>query len=155
MGPTRQDTQRVTLQIKDPATGNFALWDKTEQRIWDKKTGGEVDTDIYKYKPGGMMPQMALGGSRTTGDVTLTRIYRHEYDHDRIQSLIDWCGRARCTVSQTVKDIDGNDYGMPLIWVGILKTVTPPEHDSESSDPAFIEVVISPDDVPYIQKPGT
>lgn len=149
-GPTRQDTQQVTLQIKNPDTDDWAVfWPNSDDRIFDKKTGGEVDSDIYKYKPGGMRKQRSLGGSKNTGDLTLTRNYVLELDHGPSIFLSDWVGRAKCTVSQTMMDIDGNPYGKPTVWVGYLKTVTFPEHDSESSDPAMLEVVVSPDGPPF------
>jgi len=143
-GPTRRDTQRVTLQIRNPDAPNNLI----DFGVWDKKSGGAVDTDIYKYKPGGMGKQVSLGGSPTIEDVTVSRLYRHERDHSEIGRLFDWAGRARCTVSQHILDLDGNVYGAPIVWVGLLKTTTPPDHDSESTDPAMVELVISPDGPP-------
>lgn len=142
-GPTRQDTFRVTLRITNPSTKQTV-----DFGVWDKKTGGETDSDQYKYKPGSMAPQVSLGGTKTIGDLTISRLYRHERDHLRIQDLQSWCGRARCTVAQLPLDLDGNSFGDPITWTGILKTVTPPEHDSESTDPAMLELVISPDGNP-------
>jgi len=141
-GPTRRDTFRVTVEVRDPKGGIHKLG------VWDKRSGGEVDTDIYKYKPGGMAPQVSLGGSKTIGDLTISRLYRHKRDHLMLQNEINWAGRARVTVSQHILDIDGNEFGSPITWVGILKTVTPPDHDSESTDPAMIELVISPNGDP-------
>src|SRR3972149_1689660 len=143
VGPTRQDTQRVTLQIRNPDNGQLINFG-----VYDKKSGGAVDTDIYKYKPGGMAEQVSLGGSPNIDDITISRLYRHERDHSGLQRLINWVGRAKCTVSQHILDIDGNVFGSPIVWIGILKTVTPPDHDSESTDPAMIELVVSPDGKP-------
>jgi hypothetical protein len=143
MGPTRQDTQRVTLQIRDPESGNLINFG-----VFDKKSGGAVDTDIYKYKPGGMAEQVSLGGSPTIEDLTISRLHRHERDHAALQRYFNWAGRAKCTVSQFVLDVDGNVFGNPIVWVGVLKTVTPPDHDSESTDPAMLELVVSPDGKP-------
>lgn len=144
-GPTRQDTFRVTIQIKDPENGNLINFG-----VWDKKSGGAVDSDQYKYKPGGMQPQISLGGSRTIEDLTISRLYRHERDHVELQRLINWTGRATVTVSQHVLDLDGNVFGSPIVWVGLLKTCTPPAHDSESTDPAMIELVVSPSGDPIV-----
>ena len=144
-GPTRQDTQRITLMIQDPQDNNWK-----DFGVWDKKTGGAIDSEDYKYKAGGMVPQESLGGTRTIDDVTLTRLYRHERDHLRFQKLISWTGRAECIVSQFILDIDGNVFGGPIVWRGKLKTTTPPEHDSESTDPAFVELVISPANDPTV-----
>jgi len=79
-GPTRRDTFRVTVEVRDPKGGIHKLG------VWDKRSGGEVDTDIYKYKPGGMAPQVSLGGSKTIGDLTISRLYRHKRDHLMLQN---------------------------------------------------------------------
>jgi len=131
--------------LQDPANN---VW--KDYGVWDKKTGGSVDSEDYKYKPGGMAAQVSLGGTRNIEDVTLTRLYRHERDHLRFQNLINWTGRAECIVSQFILDVDGNVFGSPIVWRGKLKTTTPPEHDSESNDPAFIELVISPTNDPVV-----
>lgn len=146
LGPTRQDTQRVTLQIRSPETGNLINFG-----VFDKKSGGVVDSDIYKFKPGGMADEVDLGGSPTVEDITIERLYRHERDHDELQRLLNWAGRAKCTVSQHVMDVDGNVHGAPIVWVGRLKTVAPPDHDSESTDPAFLRLVVSPSGKPTAQ----
>jgi hypothetical protein len=142
-GPTRRDTFRVTLSIRglDGVHHDFG--------VWDKKSGGAIDSDIYKYKPGGMAKQVSLGGSKTIEDLTVSRLYRHMRDHLQLQNLINWTGKARVTVSQHVLDTDGNLFGAPIVWTGLLKTTTPPDHDSESTDPAMIELVISPDGDPH------
>lgn len=139
-GPTRQDTQRVTIQIKDPLSQQLK-----NLGVWDKKSGGEIDSDQYKYKAGGMVPQISLGGTRTIGDLTISRLYRQERDHDWAQDLINWAGKAVVTVTQHFLDVDGNEGEKQIVWVGVLKTVTFPDHDSESTDPAMIEIVVSPD----------
>jgi hypothetical protein len=141
--PTRQDTARVTLKVQNPSNGNWV-----DYGVWDKKTGGEVDSEDYKYKPGGMVDQISLGGTKTTGDVTLTRLYQH--NNLKTQALISWVGRAECIVAHHILDVDGNTFGAPIVYRGKLKTLTPPEVDSESTDPAFIELVISPNSPPVI-----
>lgn len=136
-GPTRQDTYRITATIDNKNWG-----------VWDKLTGGEVDSDETKYKPGGMAPHVSLGGSRTTGNLTLSRLYRLARDHNRVMELINGAGKARVVVSKQPLDIDGNVFGAPLVYTGTLKRVMTPEVDSESSSAGLLEIEITPDGFP-------
>lgn len=135
--PTRSDTFRVTLMV-----------DGTETGIWDKKTGGELDSDELKYSPGGMLPQLSLGGKVNPGNVTLQREYDRVDDHDKINFLLNRVGKARTTVSQRPLDFDGNPYGKAVLWHGTLKRVQVPDVDSEGNSAALIEVEISTDGKP-------
>jgi hypothetical protein len=144
-GPARQDTFRVTVQVKNPNTGRLE-----NMGVFDKKSGGGLDTDVYKYKAGGMVPEISLGGSPTYGDVTLQRLYRYERDHLRLNDWMAWCGHATTTILQFPMDIDGNAWDTPITMVGILKTVNPPDHDSESNNPAMLEIVVSPHGAPRV-----
>jgi hypothetical protein len=58
--------------------------------------------------------------------------------------LIALAGRAIITVNKQPLDLNKVPYGRPLIYQGKVKTVTPPEHDSTSSDPAMLEIEFVP-----------
>lgn len=144
-GPTRQDTFRVTVQIQHPVTKRF-----NNYGVWDKKGGGAIDSDDNKYYPGGMDDPVALGGRRTVDNVTLSRLYRLERDHGVIQTLIQAAGRSQIIISQQPMDIEGNVFGKPLTYRGRLKRVTPPEHDSEASAAAMVEIEAVIDGFPTV-----
>jgi hypothetical protein len=108
--------------------------------IWDKKTGGAIDSEERIYYPGAMASAISLGGRKTVSEVVLSRLYRLQRDHDPIQQLIDAAGRSAIEIHQQPMDIHGNVYGSPIVYGGTLKTVTLPEHDSESNDPALLEI---------------
>jgi len=129
---TRQDMFVVRLLVAGNSFG-----------IWDKKTGGEFDSDEVKYYPGGMNDVVVLGGRTTPGNITLQRLYDRVDDHDRINTLLNGVGKYKCTVSQRPMDTDGNGYGKSVYWVGKLKRVLVPDVDSEATSAALIEVEIS------------
>jgi len=129
VNPTREDTFSVTVTVGSWNTG-----------VWDKKSGGELDSDDGIYYPGAMGPQIALGGRRKPGNITVSRLYRLQRDHDTIQRLLDAVGKQLVTVKQQPLDIDGNAYGAPIVMNCRLKKVTPPTHDSSSSNAAMIEL---------------
>jgi hypothetical protein len=147
-GPTRQDTWAVTVFVE-----NLLVPGRPMQNlgIWDKKSGGEVDSEEYKYSPGAMAGTISLGGRKNVGNVTVSRLYRLMRDHtSEHQMLITGVGKARATVSQQPLDVDGNVFGPPLVLRGTLKRVTPPEVDSESSDAAMVELEITPEGEPVV-----
>jgi len=129
---SRQDQGAITVVIDGENTG-----------IWDKLSGGEVDSEETKYKPGGMAKEISLGGSVNTGNVTISRLYVLARDHVKIKQWISRVGKAVVTVSKQPLDVDGNAFGDPLVYNGILKMVTPPELDSESNDAALVELEVS------------
>src|SRR5215831_18695795 len=122
---TRQDMFVVRLTVEGNSFG-----------IWDKKTGGELDSDEVKYYPGGMNLPVTLGGKVTPGNLTLQRLYDRLDDHDRINDLFNAVGRGKVSVSQRPMDLNGDGYGKPVIWTGKLKRVLVPDVDSESTTAA-------------------
>jgi len=147
-GPTRKDTYTVTVVMKHAVAGKGDA--TTDLGVWDGLTGGELDSDEAKYWPGGMAPQVSLGGHRNPGNIVCKRLYRLQRDHDRLNLLLAQVGKATIEVHKLPMDIDGNTYGKPLNYSGKLKRVSPPEHDSTSSDPGIIEIEITPDGDPHV-----
>lgn len=129
---SRQDTWIVTVTLNGAPLG-----------IWDKKTGGEIDSDDQKYYPGGMVPPIMLGGRRTTGNVTLQRIYDRVDDHNKINTILAAAGKGTVSISQRPMDIDGNPVGKSITYGGVLKRVQVPDVDSESSTAAMIEMEVT------------
>jgi len=127
---TRQDTFIVTLKVGTVSYG-----------VWDKKTGGAVDSDDIKYFPGGMLPPISLGGKRTTDNVTLQRNYDRVDDHNKIEALLAAAGRGAVVITQRPMDPDGNPSpGKAIQWIGKLKRVEVPDVDSESTTASLITI---------------
>jgi hypothetical protein len=145
MRGTRQDTFLVNLQVEDPHKPG-TWWDFG---IWDTKTGGDLDSEERLYYPGGMLPPYSLGGRILPQQVTLTRNYRIARDHYHLQNLLDSVGISNIQIQQFPMDKYKVQHGPAISYKGTLKTVTPPEHNSESSsDPAMITVVCTIDSAP-------
>ena len=131
---SRSDQYDVTVTVEGiGALGTF-----------DKFTGGEVDSDEQKYRPGGMADPVSLGGAKTMGNVTVSRNYILSRDHPIVHKLLANAGSARIFVVKQPLDINKVPYGRPLIYQGKLKSVKPPEHDSTSSDPAMLDLEFVP-----------
>ena len=67
--PTREDTWQVNVQVQDMDDPDGGMRDLG---IWDKMTGGDLDSTDTQYRPGGMNPPIALGGPRNTTNVTVS-----------------------------------------------------------------------------------
>lgn len=133
---SRQDQSAVTLTI-----------DGRDLGIWAKLSGGEIDSEELQFKPGAMGASISLGGSVQVGELTLSKLYElavFQSGDDLIHWLIMRVGKGNCVAARQPLDPDGNAYGAPLVYTGKLKTVTPPELDSESSDAALVELAITP-----------
>lgn len=128
---TRQDTFVVRLTINNVPWG-----------VWDKRSGGEVDSDSTIYHPGNMREQQDLGGRILAGNVVLSRNYDLFDDHDKANLLLAAAGKAKCSVSQTPLDENQLEHGKSIIWNGRLKRVTLPDVDSESSSAAMVELEV-------------
>ncbi len=126
---TRQNTWAIRLKV------NGQDFD-----VWDKKTGGEIDSEDGKYSPGAMRPPIDLGGQKNTGNVTLERYYDRIDDHSKINILLQAAGSGQVVITQRPMDPDGNEFGPSITYVGRLKRVSPPDTDSESNTAAMLSV---------------
>jgi len=144
-GPTREDTYQVNVQIEDIAAGDGSMIDLG---VWDKKTGGDLDSTDTVYRPGGMAPQISLGGPKTTTNITVSRLYRLNRDHAHMTRLYRAVGLGKMIVAQQPLDIEGNAFGNPLVWHGRLKTVKAPPVDSEASGASMVELEMTVEGYP-------
>jgi hypothetical protein len=142
-GPTRHDTYSVSVDVYYPGSTVPIL-----SGVWDKMSGGAVDSDELKYHPGGMQPPVALGGKKMVSNVVVSRLYRLGRDHDAVGALIAGVGKSRVTVSKQPLDLTGTVYGNPIVYQGVLKRCTTPDPDSEGTAAALIELEVTVEGYP-------
>lgn len=109
---------------------------------WDKKQGGERDSEETTYKAAGGK-QVALGGSQTVGNVTVQKLFDESIANGLFHWLDERVGFADCVVQQQPTDKTGKAFGRPIVRTGTLKKVAAPDSDSESNSAALIEVEVS------------
>lgn len=132
---SREDQYAVTVTVGGVSLGTF-----------DMLSGGEIDSEETKFRPGGMGSEVALGGPVTVSNVTVSRIYSLDADHSvNLSTLKAGVGKADVTISKQPLDVDGNAYGNPVVYRGKLKNVKLPDHDSQSNDPGMLELEVSTD----------
>lgn len=118
--------------------------DGTDLGTFDTFAGGEIDSEETTYKPGAMGSRISLGGSVNVGNVTVAVLYDLSRIHTVVHWLISRVGKGDVVINKQPLDVDGNVFGRPLVYKGKLKQVNPPEHDSESSDAARVELEVTP-----------
>lgn len=129
----RQDQFQVHLSINNVDYGE-----------WDKCTGGESQANEIKYRPGGMQPEISLGGTVSVSDVVVERLYDISKDGANLAAYLAANGRAVATVSRQPLDLNGNIAGEPMTWTGIVKNVKLPDADGENNAAALISITVSP-----------
>lgn len=128
----REDTYSVRVSV-----------DGRDLGVFDKLSGGEVDSEELTYRPGGLAHQISLGGAQTTGNVTVSRLY-DEAAHEAYHWLASRAGKGVAVVTKQPLDADGNAWGRPIVYSGTLKRVSAPDVDSEGNGAALLELEITP-----------
>lgn len=131
----RQDQGSVTLTVDD----------RKIPIVFKKRDGGATDSEESKSFPGGMSKQKAHGGPQTVDNVTLTFEFIPEV-HD---SILRWMrtragGGDALAIEQNL-DRNGNAFGKPTRYTGVLKKVDTGNYDAASSDPREGSLEISTD----------
>lgn len=129
---SRRDQYSITVSLDGVALGIFDRW-----------AGGMYDSSETKYKPGGMVPELALGGSRQVSNITVGRLFRLDRDLPLVPTLKAKVGTGAVTLSKQSLDTNKNPYGTPDVYTGVLKSFNPPEPDSTSTEAAIFELEIS------------
>jgi hypothetical protein len=127
--PTREDTWLLNVTVDGRNLG-----------VFDTFSGGEGDSEETKYAPGGMMPEISLGGRSTIGNVTVGRYLDSSRDWPLVKWLYSRRGSGRGVIGVTPLLANGARAGEPLTYGGTLKQVTMPDLDSTGSDASQIEL---------------
>lgn len=128
----RQDTHAITVIVDGRNTGT-----------WAKMSGGDIDSEETTYKPGAMAPQVSLGGSQTTSNVTVERGYDPLVDD--LHALAAGVGESDVTVIAQPLDAKRNAFGRARVYEGTLKALSMPEADAEGgSNAAMYSLEVTP-----------
>jgi hypothetical protein len=131
---SREDEYQVTATLDGSPLG-----------VFDKLSGGALDSTETKYKPGGMAPQISLGGSQEASNVVIQRLYVLTRDRPLVATLLRRAGKGAMVVVKQSLDENGVAFGDPITYKGTLKMVTLPDHDSESNNAALMQLEVSTD----------
>jgi hypothetical protein len=112
--------------------------------LFSKREGGAVKAETGDYYPGGMEPGEATTSQATPELVTLGARGKVER-RAQMRFIRSRVGKAEAIVNDQPLDGNGNPYGQPDVYAGILSGYTPPEHDAQATgDAAEFEVEVKP-----------
>lgn len=134
--PKRASTARhfaVAVEVNGTSLGAFETFG-----------GGDTTAESPKRTVAGVR-RVALGGVRDTDDVTVSRQFVYDRDHDLARQLRALVGVAEVTVTRQPLDRDGKVYGKADLFRGVLSGLTYPEVDEDSSDVAMLELMVTVD----------
>jgi hypothetical protein len=139
--PTVYTKNQWRIQVTLP-NGELVL----DTTSWDKATGGDIVAANDKYNPGGMGPQIAVGGLRTRDDMTVERAWSDALIQVFVP-LDNLAGSARIHVGLTPLKADRKTAnGNTITYPGVLQKVTRPDVDSGDSKVDTLKIVISCDE---------
>lgn len=130
--PTPTSAQRQFLIRVAGVDGYFAT-----------RRGGEVTADSSREFDGGSLVPEVLTSPAQPGDLTVGRGYKPARDDAVLRVLRPRVGRWRTSVSVQPTDRDLVAVGRPTVYHGILTGVSDPEADSNSGDPARLELTFA------------
>jgi hypothetical protein len=90
-----------------------------------------------------MGPEITYLSLPTYSDVTLTKVYETQADHDRIAQLHNLVGNGLATVTLQPLDDSGAPWGTPRVYNGRLVAVKDGGTDSMSNAARMFEVDIA------------
>jgi hypothetical protein len=134
-------------------SGVYSVSSSGTTLTFDKFSGGDVMSTSVKHRPGGMGHEVSYLSLPTFSDVVISKVYETQNDHLIIADLHHLVGRAKCTVTLTPLDDEGNPYTgtpngtttqiSPRSYFGRLISVKDGGADSMSSAVRMYEIDIS------------
>jgi hypothetical protein len=111
-----------------------------DAQSWDKFTGGDHTSETQQHTPGGMGPQIAIGGIRKRSPVTVSRAM-----DDTLIGLyesIDAATGGPITITVQPLINPTTVAGKGRTYTGVIKTVKPPDQDSTTSTITMLSVEV-------------
>jgi hypothetical protein len=122
---------------------------------FDKFSGGDVQSTINKYRPGGMGPEISFLALPSYSDVTITKAWNTSIDNAVWSDLAKLIGNSLVSVTVQPLDDGGNAWGSPTVYTGRLNKVMPGGTDSNSNSVRTLEVGLSVETVALTSSSST
>ncbi len=119
-----------------------------DQGVWDKRSGGKMDSSEKKYYKGGgrTVAPVSEGGTPEPENVTCERAT--DGAPTPLKTLKRWCGRkVPALVTELDLDPDGNVVGEGETYIGTLKAAWKSDADSENKDEKMMAIEVSVTDI--------
>lgn len=116
---------------------------------WAKISSGETSAEGTRVRDGGSTKADVLAGPPETDEVTVSRPFDGERDHDLVTTLLPLVGQLFTTITKQPLHGDMSRVNVkPRVYSDCLLTkVTDPESDADSGDPSELELTFMVGDV--------
>ena len=110
---------------------------------FDKFAGGDTSATTNKHRAGGMGNEVTYVSLPTYSDVTLTKAYNTQADHNIVGDIHKLVGKAMVTVNLQPLDDTGTPWGTSRSYYGRIASVKDGGTDSNSNATRMWEIDIS------------
>lgn len=116
---------------------------------WAQISEAETAAEGTRVRDGGATKADVLAGPAETDEVTCTRPYDIDRDHDLVTSLLPLCGQWYTTITKQPLHGDMTRANVkPRVYSDcLLVKVTDPEADADSGDPSKVALTFMVGDV--------
>ena len=129
----RSDQASINVTV-----GGIAL----DTASWDSMEGGEPVAESVDVYPGGMAPQVALGGLPKWSQLTITRLWS-DVLIGQFKALSSVAGFAPVTASYVVLEPNKTPSGTTITYTGVLTSVMRPGYKASESKDAYLQITCS------------
>lgn len=116
---------------------------------WAAISAAETAAEGTRVRDGGATKASVLAGPAETDDITCTRPFDADRDHDLITSLLPLVGQWYTTITKAPLrgDMTRVDTKPRVYSEALLVKVSDPESDADSGDPSRVELTFMVGDV--------
>jgi hypothetical protein len=131
----------VTLYRTDQASiGVTVAGVALPNESWDVLEGAENTVEGITVLPGGMAPQRALGGIPKRGPATVKKLWSESLIV-LFKQLDGLAGQGLITITYTVLNANRTATAFTETYTGVMGTVSRPNYDAKTSEPAYLTVM--------------
>lgn len=109
---------------------------------WDSMEGGDPVAESVDVYPGGMAPQVALGGLPKWSEITIERLWS-DVLVAQFKALTGVAGFAPITASDIILGANKVPTGVTITYTGVLTSVMRPGYKASESKDAYLQVKCS------------
>lgn len=113
---------------------------------WDTWDPPEASGNTARYRAGGQRNAVRTRGLPEFGTGSLTKALVGDDELGQFKRLHRRVGVARMEVTEQPLDPNGDPFGDPVVWTGLLEQVEMSDYDADGDDNRTVTVEIAPDD---------
>ncbi len=131
----RSDQAQINVFIQNVALDNES---------WGLMEGGDNVAEEATAFPGGMKPQVALGGFPKRSSLTISRPWSDALI-GLYKAMDARVGLSKVTASYQVLNANKEPFGTPITYTGVLTSAVRPNYKAGTSEEAHLQITVATD----------